>query len=78
MFNNPDHPAFRLAGMEYRNFVYSPEYWVSLTDTDPRSFPEFFEVRNGLVGCKPAFRQFYRQHIQTVHANWRSLGVRHG
>jgi len=78
MFNNPDHPALRLSGMEYRNFFYIPEYWATLTGVDPLQFPEFFEVRNGLVGCNAAYRRFYAQHCQAVSANWHSLGVSNG
>jgi hypothetical protein len=43
--------------MVYSNFYYPPEYWLNLIGTDPRHFPQYFAVRNGLVGCNEAYRQ---------------------
>lgn len=77
MLNQPhiDHPAWKLAGMTFRNFYYSPEYWLELTGVDPLQWPEWFVVRNGLVGHNPAFREAYGEYIAAVKSNWASLGV---
>lgn len=74
----PIAPAWKLAGMEYRSFVYSPEYWLKLTGVDPLAYPDWFIVRNGLVACTPAYLAAYAEHIADVHWNWERLGVRHG
>ena len=73
--NHIDHPAWKLAGMTFRNFYYSPDYWIELTGVDPRRWPEWFTVRNGLIGCTPAFKQAYEAHVANSRTNWMSLGV---
>lgn len=70
-----DHPAWKLAGMTYRNFYYPPDYWLELAGVDPRQYPGWFTVRNGLVGQTPAFNKAYNAHIAAVKSNWASLGV---
>lgn len=78
MFNQPNlnHPAWKLAGMAYRNFYYSPQYWIELTGVDPLQWPEWFVIRDGNIGCTPAFDLAYEAHISAVGWNYASLGVR--
>lgn len=64
----------KLAGMAYHGGK-SVEHWIKLVGVNPREFPGFIQVRNGLCYWLPKAEAAYRRHIANVRANWRTLGV---
>jgi hypothetical protein len=55
IYNTLNLPT-ELSGMVYSNFYYPPEYWLNLIGTDPRHYPQYFVIRNDLVGCNERYR----------------------